>query len=35
MLTPELQEQYTNFSSLHFLATEDDIIPYIEDIAID
>lgn len=35
MLTPELQKQYNIFSSLNFLATEDDIIPYIEDIAFD
>lgn len=35
MLTPELQEQHNIFSSLNFLATEDDIIPYIEEIAID
>lgn len=35
MLTPELKEQYDIFSSLNFLVTEDDIIPYIKDIALD
>ena len=35
MFTRELQEQYNIFSSLNFLTTEADIIPYIKDIALD
>lgn len=35
MLTPELEEQYNIFSSSEYLVTEDDIIPYIKDIAFD
>lgn len=35
MLSPELEKQYNIFSSFDFLAVEDDIIPYFEDIALD